>query len=177
MRKLVEGVFYYSNPYKADDYGNYNVQLVVNDKTANDLVNMGLKPAQRKVETDQGTFISDVSYEEHPGKVFRFRRKSKSKAGKELGAPLVLNSKCLPMKDLIGNGSKGVIEISIYDWEYNGRKGKSAGLVTVQVNELVKYEQKEYDEPLLKVATPSEVQEQPKKEMAVAEIQDDDVPF
>ncbi|MDA8747427.1 hypothetical protein N9M66_04375 [Litoreibacter sp.] len=44
-----------------------------------------------------------------------------------------------PIKDLIGNGSKGNVILYSYNWEVSGRSGIKTVLIAVQVTELIKY--------------------------------------
>jgi hypothetical protein len=44
-----------------------------------------------------------------------------------------------PIKDLIGNGSKGNVILYSYDWEVSGRSGTKTVLIAVQVLDLLKY--------------------------------------
>jgi len=44
-----------------------------------------------------------------------------------------------PIKDLIGNGSKGNVILYSYDWEVSGKSGRKTVLIAVQILELIKY--------------------------------------
>jgi len=44
-----------------------------------------------------------------------------------------------PIKDLIGNGSKGNVIVYSYDWEVSGRTGRKSVLIAIQVTNLIKY--------------------------------------
>jgi len=44
-----------------------------------------------------------------------------------------------PIKDLIGNGSKGNVIVYSYDWEVSGRTGRKSVLIAIQVTDLIKY--------------------------------------
>lgn len=47
---------------------------------------------------------------------------------------------------LVGNGSKGYVVTSYYDWEFKGKKGRSPSARKVVIQDLIKYESNENTE-------------------------------
>jgi hypothetical protein len=63
------------------------------------------------------------------------------KTGQPFTPPTVIDGNLNPITDkLIGNGSKVKVKFRPYPWNFNGRSGISAGLISVQVIDLVEYD-------------------------------------
>ncbi len=60
--------------------------------------------------------------------------------GEPFTKPTVLDGNNRRMKgNEIGNGSKGMVKISVFDYNYQGKPGKAANLLALKVTDLVKY--------------------------------------
>lgn len=105
----------------------YSVEFIVDNETAAELVEAGLKASLTR-NPDGSSSVK--SYDDLPGKVFKFSRKE------ELGAPSVVDSKGNHFSNLVGNGSECIAYIDVYDHRY----GTSAALEAVQIIDLVPYE-------------------------------------
>lgn len=131
----IQGIAMYASLAKPNILANaYILDLVVDDKTAESLEALGLHPSKTK----DGNL---KTYEDFPGKVFKFKRKAVTKEGVELKPPVVVDAETnvVPADLLIGNGSKVEISANIYEYSFQGKKGLSAGLNGVQILELVEY--------------------------------------
>lgn len=73
-------------------------------------------------------------------KYVTFRRPAKSKAGNELGGPLVVGKNLEPLTDMIGNGSKCKVKLDLIPYSNKFGSGNSVRLNAVQVLEHVHYE-------------------------------------
>jgi hypothetical protein len=104
----------------------------------------GLKIKQAEKDGDtRGTFISLWTYmKDFDGQVKQFN---------------VVDAELKPVAQYIGNGTVGIVEFKIKDWEYKGKRGKRAELMAVQVEELVTYAGKPGSsfKPLTKGSAPS----------------------
>ena len=125
MSKTVyfEGPCAWAQLQKTDKFGNYSIQLY-------------LDPDNLALYTKQG-LAAEVKEDER-GKFVRFKRVPvRVKNGKpiEFGAPRVFNRDGQPITELIGNGSKVICKVTIYDTP----KGRSSTLEAVQVSELIPY--------------------------------------
>lgn len=91
------------------------------------------------------------------------------KSGDPKKAPIVVDQFGDPIDPLIiGNESVCNIQYSIRDWEFQGTKGRSAELVAVQVLELVEY---------AGAAEAVAFSFSAKKEVPLADVYEEDVPF
>lgn len=130
----LEGQAFWSKVRTPDDKGMFTLVLgFLDTKAKNLLAAHGIKTSNNngkvysygknegKPKPDQGDFITLKTKFEVP----------------------VFNSKLQPMSDptRIGNGSKVRVNASPYDWKNEqGKKGRSAGLVSVQVLQLKEFE-------------------------------------
>lgn len=136
----VDGIAVYArvhtpNP-KADN--SYTLDLVVDDATAKELESIGVKPA-RKEQPDGSKTLKSHENLGFKGTVFSFSRKTVSKAGNKLDPLQVVDSLGRPMTDLIGHGSKVRVYGNTYDTEFKGRSMVGKSMNTVQVIDLVQY--------------------------------------
>lgn len=129
----VDGTAVWASVHQPNKFsGAYSIDLVVDDKGKAQLEELGLKPASRR----DG---SAVTYDEFPGHVFRFKRKTAKRDGSAMEAPGVYDAAGNVTKVLIGNGSKVRIYGNAYNYEFNGLKGTNAGLNNVQIIDLVEF--------------------------------------
>lgn len=97
--------------------GKYQVDLSnLSSPAVSALEEVGLTVANKSDE--RGDFITAKS--KNPIKAF-------NEAGDELDV-------------VIGNGSKAKVVLSYYDWEFKGKKGRSASIVKLIVTDLEEYE-------------------------------------
>jgi hypothetical protein len=69
---------------------------------------------------------------------------SNPKTGEVFRKPNILDANNKRLKgELIGNGSSGKVKISLYDYVYEGKKGKAANLEALKVLKLVEYVREE----------------------------------
>ena len=100
----------------------YTVDLIVDEKIANDFASRGHKVKQ---------------HDEGPALVIK--RKVHGPNGITRPAPRLLDKDKQEINVAVGNGSKVRVQCSEYEWEYAGKSGKSLDLQGVQVVELVEY--------------------------------------
>lgn len=125
---VVSGISIYARVHEPGKFGDYFINLAVDQETAKRLKaeKVPLRKASDealpdgKTEKDYGPFIARFKEsEDHP--------------------PRVVNGNKEDIDDLIGNGSKVNVQYQVGEWNYKGKKGATAYLKAVQVVELVKY--------------------------------------
>jgi hypothetical protein len=139
---IFTGIAYYAQVHKPSQFGNYKVDLVVDDETASELRKIGLKQASSVAgEDDFGNKIFKPKvYEDHPGKCFSFKRKTTTRTGATMSPPIVVGPTKEPFTDPIGNGSKVNVKIGLYPTkDASGKEMQGAGLNALQVVELVEF--------------------------------------
>jgi len=108
----------------------YCIDLIVDDETATRLEKEGL-PVKRNVVDKKGR---------NRGNVFKVKRNAYRKDGTMNTKPNIVGPDGkTPFEELIGNGSKVNVQYNPFDWEFAGKKGRSADLVGVQVVNHVAY--------------------------------------
>lgn len=120
----------------------YEMQLVVDEKTEKMLKAEGLNPSKQlreKGNPDAGKMPKSYADQGHPGAVFTFRRKLTNSKGDPMTPPKVVDAATNPTKVFIGNGSKVNVSLFLYDYDFQGKTGTSAILSEVQVVELVEF--------------------------------------
>jgi hypothetical protein len=82
-------------------------------------------------------------HKEKPGLVVvKFKRRTVTKKGNEVPPPVVIDARKQPWNgDLIGNGSKVKVGFTVYGWDRKDGCGISLELVSLQVIDLVPFEQ------------------------------------
>lgn len=116
------GISEYAKVHQVDQlYGHYGLNLFMDKPSMELFKKTGLR---LKVKDKDGKPY--VGFRRHPDKVFEGQNPK----------PEVTDSLGRPIEDLIGNGSKVSVTISVYD---TARYGKGHRLEAVQVNELVPY--------------------------------------
>lgn len=124
--------------------GKWSINLYL---TAEQLSNLKAEGIEPKIDKDDVPFVQAT-------------RKTKSTKGNEFDPPRVVDVSRKPFTKNIGNGSVCNVIVSIYDWEFNKKKGKGLWLEAVQVVDLKEHAGTEdFDEP------------------AGAEINEDGLPF
>lgn len=114
----------------------YTIDIILDKTEAKRLKDIGL--SVRKVE-------KEIPGIEDPKYVITAKRKTHTKAGKEMTKPAVLDSKKRPFSALIGNGSKVKVVANPYKWTYMNKSGVGLGLEIVQVIDLVEFGNKTLD--------------------------------
>lgn len=132
-KHTIDGISYYAKVYQPDTMSDaYTVDLVVSDEDAATLEALGLSAAKDRA--------GNLKSHGHEGKVFKFKRKVRTRKGDELGAPTVADSQGNIITDIIGNGSKVRVHFTTYNYRTPaGVEGVSAGLNAVQVLDLVEF--------------------------------------
>tara|TARA_R100001126_G_C4815068_1_gene143826 strand:- start:247 stop:732 length:486 start_codon:yes stop_codon:yes gene_type:complete len=105
--------------------GEYKVSVITNEKTAKELKDIGVR--KQITKEDEGYRVT-------------FSRPHKGKQDWMGGPPIVADLSGKPWdvdsKGTIGNGSKGIVRIQVYD----GKAGKGTRLMGVQIIDHVVYE-------------------------------------
>ena len=111
--------------YMSDEL-EWSLDAVLSDEQAEEWVASGVKPA---LKVKDGV------------KFVKLRKDTVwKKSGDPKKSPIVVNKFNEPIDPTtIGNGTTANVQVTIRDWEYSGKKGKSAELVAVQVLELVEF--------------------------------------
>lgn len=107
----------------------YSIDLIVTEDVAESLKAMGLK-----VKSTEDGFV------------VKFKRNQFRADGTENNKPAVRDADNQPFADLVGNGSRVIVQFSTYEWSNKFGKGISADLQGVQVVELVAYRNGDGDE-------------------------------
>lgn len=120
------GTTTYCRPKHLDEkYDNYQVNVHLDEESWKRFDESGIQ-IKKKANSEFGDFVT-------------FKRPAKKIFGNKLQtfeAPDVLDTKGAPVTDLIGNGSKITVKVDVYDT----MKGKGHRLISVRVDDLVKYE-------------------------------------
>lgn len=101
----------------------WQTDLIITDEQAKAVEKLGLKVKKKDV-----------------GNVVTFKRKVNRADGGENDAPVVVDANKEPFKQLIGNGSKIIVQFHVYEWSNKFGTGKGADLQGVQVIEHVEVE-------------------------------------
>lgn len=124
----------------SDENGNWRLDAFPNAEEIKELEGYGVPI--KKDESSGAPFVN-------------CKRKNKSNAGKIIMPPVVVDASNAPYEGLIGNGSICNVAVSIYDWEYMGKKGSACWLTAVQVVTLETYNASPFEavgEPLVSPA-------------------------
>lgn len=128
----VDGTAVYAMVKKPDNkFHKYSIDLVVDEDTSKTLKSYGLRRRMHDGEPKE--------YEDFPGIVYTFRRKSVTKDGTPKEKPFVVDSQATPFDGLVGNGSKVRVYLRPYSYKSDAGEGKTAELVGVQIIDLVEY--------------------------------------
>lgn len=71
--------------------------------------------------------------------ILKFKRNVDRADGTQNNPPRVIDASKAAMTDLIGNGSICNIQYNVYEWKWKSKAGVSAGLMAIQVLDLVPY--------------------------------------
>jgi len=133
---VVAGTAVYAQVLKPSKFGEYKIDLIVDDSTAAGFKKQGVdtKPAST-IQFRDGTNASKF------GKwAIRFAQKVENKDGsKTFPPPQVVDKSGSPVTEEIGNGSKVNVQYNIAEWNFRGKKGTAAYLKALQVVDLVPY--------------------------------------
>ena len=109
------------SPFGAEQW---DVQIrTVDLKKAAELTELGINMKKH----DEGYLYANV------------KRKTKTNKGEAQKPPIVIDANMQPLSDSIGNGSKGHIKVFSYEYNVQGRSGRSAMLSAIQVIDLIPY--------------------------------------
>tara|TARA_B100001564_G_scaffold359807_1_gene383115 strand:+ start:2599 stop:3036 length:438 start_codon:yes stop_codon:yes gene_type:complete len=112
----------------------YTVDLVVDDKTADDFQARGYK-------------VKELSINEEPvGRAITIKRKVNGADGRTRQAPKLFDKDKVPMDEVVGNGSE--VKVQYAEWETTNKYGdfKGLDLQAMQVLDLVSYRSGDGDE-------------------------------
>jgi len=112
----------------------YTVDLVVDDKTADDFQARGYK-------------VKELSINEEPvGRAITIKRKVNGADGRTRQAPKLFDKDKVPMDEVVGNGSE--VKVQYAEWETSNKYGDFKGLdfQAMQVLDLVSYRSGDGDE-------------------------------
>ena len=127
-----------------DDDGVYSIEATFKTEEAKDLISAIDQAAQNKLNLSQkSNAITSVPYEHIENGLVRFKFKQKAKTKNlEFSVDVFDNAnKKWDVNTPIGNGSKGRVAFSLYEWEVPGKGvGCSAKLKAVQIIEHVAFD-------------------------------------
>ena len=112
----------------------YTVDLVVDDKTADDFQARGYK-------------VKELTINEEPvGRAITIKRKVNGADGRTRQAPKLFDKDKVPMDEVVGNGSE--VKVQYAEWETSNKYGDFKGLdfQAMQVLDLVTYRSGDGDE-------------------------------
>jgi hypothetical protein len=112
----------------------YTVDLVVDDKTADDFQARGYK-------------VKELTINEEPvGRAITIKRKVNGADGRTRQAPKLFDKDKVPMDEVVGNGSE--VKVQYAEWETSNKYGDFKGLdfQAMQVLNLVSYRSGDGDE-------------------------------
>tara|TARA_B100000902_G_C26568186_1_gene555233 strand:- start:48 stop:485 length:438 start_codon:yes stop_codon:yes gene_type:complete len=112
----------------------YTVDLVVDDKTADDFQARGYK-------------VKELTINEEPvGRAITIKRKVNGADGRTRQAPKLFDKDKVPMDEVVGNGSE--VKVQYAEWETSNKYGDFKGLdfQAMQVLDLVSYRSGDGDE-------------------------------
>ena len=112
----------------------YTVDLVVDDKTADDFQARGYK-------------VKELTINEEPvGRAITIKRKVNGADGRTRQAPKLFDKDKVPMDEVVGNGSE--VKVQYAEWETSNKYGDFKGLdfQAMQVIDLVQYRSGDGDE-------------------------------
>lgn len=121
---LIQGKAMWAKVQKADQYGNYCIDVVIDEKGAKQLQNDNLGHAVKT--NDNGELVA------------KFKRKAITGDGKPAPGPIVIDAAGQEFHDLIGNGS--TVNVQYHAQKYTKPKpGFKAVLDGVQIIDLVPF--------------------------------------
>lgn len=144
--KFTGTAFWASVTKPNDQSGQYQVDISIDDDTADMLSSLGITiKSEEEQEDSKGNIGKHVGTENDRGRFVTCKRslqfKSKDGMVTSLPPPKILDSKLkeLPKDTLIGNGSRVNVVANVYHWKFRGTKGVSLGFSALQVLDLVPY--------------------------------------
>ena len=125
----IKGTFYWSYFAKPNDMsGKYQFDFGnLSDKAVEALQELGLKTAHKE---DRGNYLTFKST--RPIEVYDDNGD-------------IISDRDGVTKKIVANGSKGIVTVGYYDWEFKGKKGRSPSAKRVVVTELTEYKKPEED--------------------------------
>lgn len=128
----VKGTFYWSYFNKPNDMsGKYQFDFGnLSDKAVEALQELGIKVANKE---DRGNYLTFKSI--RPIEVV-------DEAGD------IISDRDGVAKKLVSNGSKGIVTVGYYDWEFKGKKGRSPSAKKVVITDLVEYKKEDDSIPV-----------------------------
>ena len=111
------------NKYMSDDK-EWSVDVVLDDDKAAKWIESGIKPALK---------------EKDGLKIVTLRKDCLYKSGDPQKSPMVFDKFGKPLDVLVGNDSIANVQFSVREWEFQGKQGKTAKLVAMQVLDLVEF--------------------------------------
>jgi len=121
---LIQGESMWAKVQKVDQYGNWCIDLVINEDKAKQLKNDNLGHIIKT--NDEGKLVA------------KFKRASVTYDGKPAPGPIVIDAKEQPFHDLIGNGSEVIVQYHAQKYT-KPKPGYKAVLDGVQVIDLVPF--------------------------------------
>lgn len=125
---VLQGKAFYLNSARPNELsGKYQMDLCVDDATVERLTTLGIEVKNKG--DDRGNFVT-------------LKRSAETKDGKPMSGPRVIDSEKNEIPDdiLVGNGSTVKVITNKFDWKFKGKTGVGLGLDTVQVLDLIPYE-------------------------------------
>lgn len=138
---ILTGKVFWASVRKPNELsGKYQMDLSVDDETAEMLEEKGVIVKEEENEDQKGT-------QNDRGRYVTLKQGTERKDGTKMHKPLVIDGKRNPVPEdvKIGNGSIVNVETSVFDWKFKGKTGKSLNLGPIQLKTLVKFENKSLD--------------------------------
>jgi hypothetical protein len=124
----VNGIINWAFLTKADQYGNYSFELLIND-TEKDKLTKALPNVTPNYKKDPNTGLW----------VLKLKRKAVTKDGKPMPTIRLVDSRKTPIGTILGNGSE--VNVSLSEYAYTQPKpGFKFNINTVQLVKLVQYQ-------------------------------------
>ncbi len=130
---IIEGTAYWASLTRPNEKFEpmWTIDLSVDEKSANELKEQGIKVGETTV--DETTITNIV----------KFKRKCSKANGDKNTQPQLVDGSKKPLDKIVGNGSKVKVMYRPYEWNFKGKKGMGLDLQAVQVLDLVEYTSKE----------------------------------
>ena len=130
---IIEGTAYWASLTRPNEKFEpmWTIDLSVDDKSANELKEQGIKVGETTV--DETTIPNIV----------KFKRKCSKANGDKNTQPQLVDASKNPLDKIVGNGSKVKVMYKPYEWNFKGKKGMGLDLQAVQVIDLVEYTPRE----------------------------------
>lgn len=148
MNKILRDCeIYWGHLRDVDQYGSWSAKVFLSPSAVKKLTDAGVGD---KIKIDSPNSNGNVDKEGE--KYIRLRKKAEEDAV----APSIIDTSGVPIKGLVGNGSKGNIKVDIYEYKHFGG-GIAVRLEAIQLTHYIPYEEGEDFEMLEEETTVGEM--------------------